>query len=293
LYSKLVVWRHGWQVLSRALRTTVRHVAATLIESRLQAFKAMLVMLQFSYIFGVGAVAAEARDDQPVTGTPVTQPVSTGVPVARAQTDVPSPPAASPVLSAEAARVSQVAGQNGDKQFLMVDKVHGEVILFENGKPIFSGPALTGASMGDRVPPNVLAFSGSHPLTLDQKVTPAGRFTVTSETDPAYGRVWTINEIHGKDWDFAIHQVYLGFAAEHRDTRLYSANVADHHITYGCINVERGTIQTLAQHLPNKGKVPLYILPNDESLIAALFPLREPPSASNSVAATATNDHSR
>jgi hypothetical protein len=110
-------------------------------------------------------------------------------------------------------------------------------------------------------------------------VTPAGRFTVTAEADPEYGRVWTLNEIHGKDWDFAIHQVYLGFPAEHRDARLHSADIADRHITLGCINVEPSTIQTLSRQLPKKGKVPLYILPNDASLVATLFPLRAPPSA--------------
>jgi hypothetical protein len=278
------------------LRTIARHVASTLIESRLQAFKATLVVLQFAYICGVGTMAAEARNDPPLhqsdAQTSLAQSVSISAPTSQAQSN-PAPPASQPVLSPEAERVSQIATLNGDKQFLMVDKAHGEIILFENGKPIFSGPVLTGASMGDRVPPNVLTFPGTHPLTLDQKVTPAGRFTVTSEVDPEYGRVWNINEIHGKDWDFAIHQVFLGIPSEHRDARLLSADVADHHITFGCINVERSTVQTFSQHLPQKGKIPLYILPNDETLVAALFPLRQSPSATKSVAASVTNDHSR
>ena len=258
-----------------SLQTIGKRVVRVLMEGRLQPFKAKLVVLHMVYILGLGAVTAQARNDL-VDGRP--SPV---------QNDTAPPQ----MLSSEAARVSQIAEQNGDKQFLMVDKALGEIILFENGKPVFSGPVLTGASMGDRVLPKILSFSGTHPLTLDQKVTPAGRFTVTAEVDPEYGRVWTLNEIHGKDWDFAIHQVYLGFAAEHRDARLHSADIADHHITFGCINVEPSTIQALSRHLPQKGKVPLYILPNDESLVAALFPLRDPPSATKSVAATATSDH--
>jgi hypothetical protein len=275
LFSDPVEALSSRQVRRRALQTIGKRVAWTFNASRLQQFKSALLALQLVCIPGLGTVAAQAQND-----------LADGRP-SPAQNDTAPPP----VLSSEAARVSQVAEQNGDKQFLMVDKALGEIILFENGKPVFSGPVLTGASMGDRVPPKVLSFSGTHPLTLDQKVTPAGRFTVTAEVDPEYGRVWTLNEIHGKDWDFAIHQVYLGFAAEHRDARLHSADIADHHITFGCINVEPSTIQTLSRHLPQKGKVPLYILPNDESLVAALFPLRDPPSATKSVAATATSDH--
>ena len=185
---------------------------------------------------------------------------------------VQTPAAPEPAISAQALEVSRIAERNGDKTFLMVDKARGEIILFENDKPSFSGPALTGASMGDRIPPKVLTFYNSHPLTTDQKVTPAGRFTVTPELDPEYGHVWTINEIQGKDWDIAIHRVYLGTPSEHREARIHSANPDDRHITFGCINVEPATIQVLARKLPRKGKVPLYVLPRDQSMTAALFP---------------------
>lgn len=260
-------------------------VAATAFATRVPPLRSVLVMLQLACMSAVGAIAAEPGNEQAAAQP---QSVTSGVPT---QTDLAS--TTPPVLSSEADQVSQIAVRNGDKRFLMVDKAQGEIILFENGKPILSGPALTGASAGDRVPPKVLTFSGTHPLTPAQKVTPAGRFTVTSETDPEYGRVWTLNELHGKDWDFAIHQVFLGIPAEHRDARLHSANVADRHITFGCINVERDTIQALSQRLPRKGKVPLYILPNDASLVAALFPLRELPSTTKSVTATVTTDRSR
>ena len=90
-------------------------------------------------------------------------------------------------------------------------------------------------------------------------------------------------------------RVYLGFAAEHRDARLHSADSADHHITFGCINVEPRTIQAMTRQLPKKARVPLYILPNDESLVAALFPLRNqrpsPHEAAKSVATAVMNDH--
>jgi L,D-transpeptidase catalytic domain len=181
-----------------------------------------------------------------------------------------------PVLSPQADQVSRIAAKNGDQNFLMVDKARGEILLFENGRPTFSGAALTGESLGDRIPPKVLTFPDTHPLSTNQKVTPAGRFSVKREVDPDYGRVWTITEIHGKDWDIAIHRVYLGTPSEHRDVRLASPNPLGRHITYGCINVERSTIQLLARRLPGRGTVPLYVLPQDEAMTTSFFPLRDP-----------------
>jgi len=193
-----------------------------------------------------------------------------------------APPGAPiPELSPQQQEVSRIARERGDKQFLMVDKTRGEILLFEDGQPVFGGAALTGAGMGDRIPAKVLTFSGNHPLTVDQKITPAGRFTVRPEPDPDYGRVWTINEVHGKDWDIAIHQVYLGTPSEHRDARIRSPNAIDHHITYGCINVERATIEFLTRTLPRKTSVPLYVLPSDDSLIATLFLSRDTASGSD------------
>jgi hypothetical protein len=246
------------------------------IKCRLYLFDAALVSLQLTYVGAVGAMAAATS---PAQSSSSAGRVSPG-PNDPGSTEAPAAGVSGLALSPEAERVSEIARENGDKDFLMVDKARGEVILFKAGKPVYSGPALTGASRGDRIPPKVLTFSGNHPLSPDQKVTPAGRFTVTSEADPAYGRVWTLNEVHGKDWDFAIHQVFLGIPSEHRDARIHSSDPTEHHITFGCINVERSTVQFLTRTLPKKGKVPLYILPQDESLTAALFPLRESRSAS-------------
>jgi hypothetical protein len=189
--------------------------------------------------------------------------------------EVPAPAAipSDPVLSPQARRVSEIAERSGDKEFLLVDKARGEIFLFENGKPTVSGAALIGASMGDRVPAKVLAFPGSHPLSAEEKVTPAGRFTVRQESDEEYGPVLTFNEIHGKDWDFAIHRVYLGTPSERRNTRLRSPNALDHHITFGCVNVERSTILQLTQKLLRKRRTPPYVLPQDEAMTDSFFPL--------------------
>ena len=47
-------------------------------------------------------------------------------------------------LSPTEQRVSLIAYRYGDRSYLMVDKSHGKIILFENGTPILIRPALTG-----------------------------------------------------------------------------------------------------------------------------------------------------
>jgi len=175
-------------------------------------------------------------------------------------------------LSPQAKLVSQIAARNHDQNFLMVDKLHALLFYFKNGQPIYSDPVLTGASTADRFTPDILAKSFSEPLTQSQKITPAGRYTVTRDYDPLYGIIFEINEIHGKDWSLAIHTVYLGLPHEKRRERLQSPSPHDNLVTYGCMNIDADGIRFLARHLPKKGKTPLYILPRDESATATFFP---------------------
>jgi hypothetical protein len=106
---------------------------------------------------------------------------------------------------------------------------------------------------------------------LKDKVTPAGRYTVSRGHDDDYGTLLDINECHGKDWGIAIHKVYLGTPSEHRDARLQSPNEEDKHITFGCINVMPTAIQYLLRELPARHVTPLYILPLDDTKTAAYF----------------------
>jgi hypothetical protein len=195
----------------------------------------------------------------------------------QAQIDFEPLPNGGSGLSPAALRVSRIADRNGDRDFLMVDKVHGKIILFGNGRPIFSGSALTGESMADQLPLDALSKSWSQQVGVRYKVTPAGRFTITRGRDEAFGEIFDINELQGKDWIIAIHQVWLGRRSEHRDARLRSFLADDKHITDGCVDVEASTITQLLRLLPNRG-VPLYILPIDEGLITTLFgnPVRAP-----------------
>jgi hypothetical protein len=178
---------------------------------------------------------------------------------------------AMPEVSALALQVSRIANRNGDQDFLIIDKVNGRIITFEHGMPTFSGAALTGENLTDVIPQDAFSKSFSETRGLKYKVTPAGRFTVSSGFDPAYGETLDVNEVQGKDWDVSIHRVWLGAPAEHRDMRLRTSTGQDKHITYGCIDVDAETMRQLLRHLPHQAKIPLYILPVDEHLIATLF----------------------
>jgi hypothetical protein len=175
-------------------------------------------------------------------------------------------------LSDREESVSEIADENGDKRFLMVDKSLGRILLFEDGKPVFMGRALTGESTADNLPPNELKEKFDNLDALQYKVTPAGRFTVVRGYDNEYGGpLLDVKEIKGKDWGIAIHQVYLGIPAEHRAERLKSPRDDDKNITYGCINVTRNTIKLLLRELPETGATALYVLPRDEPNTDAYF----------------------
>jgi hypothetical protein len=169
-----------------------------------------------------------------------------------------------PAMSAEARRVSEIAVRNGDRDFLVLDKAHGQIIAFQNGRATFSGAALTGENPSDYLAPDAFTLSFSEQKGLKYKITPAGRYTVSVGFDPHYGQTLDVNEVQGTDWDIAVHKVWLGAPAEHRDLRLRSASYDDKHITYGCIDVDGATMQGLLDRVPNEDKTPIYILPPND-----------------------------
>jgi len=194
----------------------------------------------------------------------------------------PIPTGGGPALSPAGSRVSQIAARNGDRNYLMLDKTRGRIFVFENGRPTFSGAALTGENQSDFLAPDAFTKSFAEQKGLRYKVTPAGRYTVSPGFDHAYGVTLDVNEVQGTDWDIAIHRVWLGAPSEHRDARLRSPGGEDKHITYGCIDVDGSTMEGLLRRLPNADGTPLYILPADERLIMQLFQpsqaARRPPS---------------
>jgi hypothetical protein len=180
-----------------------------------------------------------------------------------------------PALSPEAWRVSQIADRNGDRNFLMLDKTHGKIVVFQNGRATFGGAALTGENPSDYLASDAFTKSFAEQKGLRYKITPAGRYTVSVGYDPHYGETLDVNEVQGKDWDIAIHKVWLGAPSEHRDVRLRTSRDDDKHITYGCIDVDGPTMQGLLDRLPDQERTPLYILPQDETLVTKFFPPRD------------------
>jgi hypothetical protein len=184
------------------------------------------------------------------------------------------PKAPSGVMSPQQEMVRHIALMNGDRKFIMVDKRMGKILLFEDGNPVFIGNVLTGQSYADRLPSNELGEKFDNLNAMDTKVTPAGRFTVTRGYNKEYGPLFDVNQIKGKDWGIAIHQVYLGIPSEHRATRLRSPREDDKNITFGCINVEPDTINLFLRELPEKAPTVLYVLPRDETQTAAYLASR-------------------
>ena len=167
-------------------------------------------------------------------------------------------------LSPQEQTASDIAAQNGDHDYLMVDKAHGRIRLFHNGDAVFTAPALTGENKSDRLPPGTLKRTFAQIGAFDDKVTPAGRYTVSQDYSDEYGTLFEINEIQGPDWTIAIHQVYLGTPSERRADRLQSPHHEDKHITHGCINLTRDAIQLLVGRLPHDRPTVLYVLPHDQ-----------------------------
>ena len=184
------------------------------------------------------------------------------------------PPASMiPALSNNVRRVSQVAGEYGDRLYLVVDKVEGTIALFENGTATFVASALTGQNPADFMPADAMHKTYAQQVGVKYKVTPAGRYTVSVGFDPKYGELLDINEVQGDDWAVAIHQVALR-NPQRRDLRLRSANGEDKHITDGCVDVDLTTIRQLIRMMGRREGVPIYILPMDEALFPKLFPSR-------------------
>ena len=179
-------------------------------------------------------------------------------------------------LTVQEQDVGRIAVEHGDQKFLMVDKSLGRILLWENGKPVFAGNALTGASYSDRLPSSDMKEAFAKLNALDTKVTPAGRFTVARGFEKGYGSLFEIQEVRGTDWAIAIHKVFLGFPWENRAARLQSTRYDDKNITFGCINVTPESMQVLLKELPETGATPLYVLPRDETRTAAFF---TPPSS--------------
>jgi len=121
---------------------------------------------------------------------------------------------------------------NGNRPFLIVDKVNARVYLFDHrAKLLGTAAALLGLGRGDES----VAGIGQRKLstiTPKERTTPAGRFVASLGNDFTQDILWV-------DYDLALslHRVITGNAKDRRHQRLASATALDNRISYGCINV--------------------------------------------------------
>lgn len=125
------------------------------------------------------------------------------------------------------------SGDNHAMPFVIVDKVHAKVFVFDaDGRLRGAAPALLGLAIGDEAVPGI----GSRKLSSirpAERTTPAGRFVAALDRNKS-GR-----EILWVDYDGAVslHPVVTNKAAERRAERLATPTPLDNRISYGCINV--------------------------------------------------------
>jgi hypothetical protein len=169
----------------------------------------------------------------------------------------PDPVAAPTPATAEVIRWVLASRDNGDRPFIVIDKVAAALFVFDaSGMPIGAAPALLGIASGDDSTPGIgdRALSEIGPA---ERTTPAGRFV--ARFGPAYGGrtvLWV---------DFAtsvaIHPVVSGTPRERRLQRLESRSPEDNRITFGCINVPVPFYRDVLQPLFGEAGGIVYILP--------------------------------
>lgn len=151
---------------------------------------------------------------------------------------------------------------NGDADFIIVDKRHAKVYVFDaSSKLRGASPVLLGAAKGDDSVPGI----GLRPLSQvrpDERTTPAGRFIAER------GRNLKGEDIVWVDYDAAVsmHRVRATNPVERRLERLATPTIADNRISYGCINVPVSFYETHVKPTVEKQRVVVYVLPEVKSV---------------------------
>lgn len=116
--------------------------------------------------------------------------------------------------------------------FIIADKAGGVMYAFDGaGVLIAKSPALYGKARGDTLT-DAQAAKPIGELSDEDKVTPAGLFYAKG-VDTRYGSGVVLAEYARTR--ISIHQV-VNSGTEGRLRRLYSVSLADHRVTFGCIN---------------------------------------------------------
>lgn len=146
---------------------------------------------------------------------------------------------------------------NGDAEFMIVDKRNAKVYVFDAAARLRgASPVLLGAAKGDDSVPGI----GSRPLSEvrpEERTTPAGRFVAER------GRNLKGEDIVWVDYDAAVsmHRVRATKPSERRLERLATPTIDDNRISYGCINVPVSFYEAYVSPTVANKRVIVYVLP--------------------------------
>jgi hypothetical protein len=182
----------------------------------------------------------------------------------------PLAPEAAPDASAEAAapevthiiRWINSTRDNGDRPFMVIDKVGAKAFLFDAGGQFMGETAaLLGSTAGDESSPGV----GDRELSQikpEERTTPAGRFVANFGIARGNEKVLWVDYATS----ISLHPVVTRNRKEQRLKRLKSPTAEDNRITFGCINVPRAFYtKTVLPLFGDAGGI-VYILPETKPL---------------------------
>lgn len=148
--------------------------------------------------------------------------------------------------------------------FIVADKAGGVMYAFDSaGVLIAKSSALYGKTRGDSLTEKQAALSIDQVTNAD-KVTPAGLFRAKG-ADTVYGKGVVFAEYARTR--LTIHQVFLGNKAEGRQGRMQSASLADHRVTFGCINAPAEFISRVVVPFFG-GESVIVVLPEAQSVVS-------------------------
>jgi len=152
---------------------------------------------------------------------------------------------------------------NGDRPFVIVDKLAARIFVFDaDGRLMGGAPALVGLAQGD----DSAAGIGERKLsaiTPGERTTPAGRFVASfGAASGGHKRVLWVDYADA----ISLHPVVTTNPKEQRLRRIKSADAEDHRISFGCINVPATFYQKVVLKAFGGGSGVVYILPDTRPL---------------------------
>lgn len=168
--------------------------------------------------------------------------------------------AASAQARQHAARVLELADNQG-LPFVIVDKKDARIFVFQsNGQLLGASPALLGLAIGDHSVPGIGDREPSQILPAE-RTTPAGRFVSQPGRNLQGESVVWVNYSEG----LAIHRLRPAPLRERRSQRLASVTPEDNRISLGCVVVPVAFYEEVVGPALGKNYSVVYVLPETPS----------------------------